>query len=136
MYARVGWLLQSFVPIVVIREDVQMVDWVTRVDPRRSRTIFVYTKFFHNTLRNMATTKDLNDYFAGTDMPGPSILGKLAKYILLPASISQAPRSTEPSSFPCSPLRCELSLYLTGYSSTRHGLMMRVVFKLIIWFEP
>jgi hypothetical protein len=42
-----------------------MVDWVRRVDPRRSRTIFVYTKFFRNTLRNMATTKDLNHYFAG-----------------------------------------------------------------------
>ena len=55
-----------------------MVDWVTRVDPRRNRTIFVYTKFFHNTLRNMATTKDLNDYFAGTDIvPDFSILGKL-----------------------------------------------------------
>jgi hypothetical protein len=72
-------LKQTFVPI--IRDGVQMVDWVTRVDPRRSRTIFVYTKFFHNTLRNMATTKDLNDYFAGTDMdimPGLSILGMRA----------------------------------------------------------
>ena len=136
MYARVGWLLQSFVPIVVIREDVQMVDWVARVDPRRSRTIFVYTKFFHNTLRNMATTKDLNDYFAGTDTPGLSILGKLAKCSLLPVSIPQAPRSTEPSSFPCSPLRCEPSSYLTGYLSTRHGLMVLVAFKLIVWFEP
>jgi hypothetical protein len=47
-----------------------MVDWVMKVDPRRSRTIFAYTKFYRNTLRNMATTKDLNNYFAGAPVNG------------------------------------------------------------------
>lgn len=41
-----------------------MIEWTERIDPRRNRTVFVYTKFYSNVLRTMATSKDLNKYLS------------------------------------------------------------------------
>ncbi len=49
-----------------------MVDWMGKVDPRRHRSLFVYTKFYSNALQYFASGKEVDMFLSGTPAPNCS----------------------------------------------------------------